>query len=191
MKRLIVKRTVIALLSATLLAGIAPLASAEMKIGVVSIPRLAQESPQAKEANEKLQSEFTTRYKEIQTQEQALQARQDKLSKDAPTMSEIQRSAAEKELRDGARDLQTKKSAFEDDLNARKQDEQAKISRVLDEEVAAFAKAQGYDLILADGVLYAAGALDVTNAILRAMQDHSGAPAASAAGKPPASIAKP
>ena len=67
------------------------------------------------------------------------------------------------------------------------------------EEVSAFAKAQGYDLILADGVLYATGALDVTNAILQGMQSHKaarrardGAGAAPApANKPPASIAKP
>jgi outer membrane protein len=184
-----------------MLSGIVPLASAETKIGVVNIARLAQESPQAKEANEKLGMEFTARAKEIQTQEQALQARQDKLNKDSVAMTEIQKSAADKELRDGYRDLQAKKSAFEDDLNARKQDEQAKISRALDAEVSAFAKAQGYDLILADGVVFATGALDVTPAILQAMLAHKAAPAAAPAApatgaappanKPPASIAKP
>jgi outer membrane protein len=195
---LIVKRSVIVLLSATVLSGFVPLASAETKIGVVNIARLAQESPQAKEANDKLAAEFTARAKEIQTQEQALQARQDRLNKDAVAMTEIQKSAADKELRDGYRDLQAKKSAFEDDLNARKQDEQGKISRALDAEVSAFAKAQGYDLILADGVVFATTALDVTPAILQAMLAHKATPAAAApaagappANKPPASIAKP
>jgi len=195
-----VKRSVIVLLSATMLSGIVPLASAETKIGVVNIARLAQESPQAKEANEKLSIEFTARAKEIQTQEQALQARQDRLTKDSLAMTEIQKSAAEKELRDGVRDLQARKSAFEDDLNARKQDEQAKISRALDLEVSTFAKAQGYDLILADGVVFATGALDVTSAVLQSMLSHKAAPAsapaapaagAAPANKPPASIAKP
>lgn len=193
--RLIVKRRAIVLLYTALLAGSASVGAAELKIGVVNIQRLAAESPQAKAANDAIQTEFTARYQELMKQDAALQARQDKLTKDAATMTEIQRSAADKELRDGARDLQAKKAAFEDDLNARKQDENAKISRVLDEEVVTFAKAQGFDLILADGVLYATGALDVTEALLQSLQNRkTGAGASSpAAGKKeaPASIAKP
>jgi len=195
---LIVNRTAIVFLYAALLAGSASAVSAELKIGVVNIQRLAAESPQAKAANDAIQSEFTARWQDLQKQEAALQARQEKLTKDSATMTEIQKSAADKELRDGVRDLQAKRSAFEDDLNARKQDENAKISRVLDEEVVTFAKAQNFDLILADGVLYASGALDVTDALMQSMQSRrSGAatpaPAAGAAGKKtvPPSIAKP
>jgi outer membrane protein len=196
---LIVKRRAIFWLYATLLAGSASLAHAEIKIGVVDIQRLAAESPQAKAANDALQTEFSARYQELLKQEEALQARQDRLTKDAPTMTELQRSAADKELRDGVRDLQTRRSAFQDDLDARKQDENNKISRVLQEEVAAYAKAQSFDLILADGVLFATGALDVTNAILQSLhKTGAAAPAAApaAAGAPaknaaPASIAKP
>jgi outer membrane protein len=195
---LIVNRTAIVFLYAALLAGSASAVSAELKIGVVNIQRLAAESPQAKAANDAIQSEFTARWQDLQKQEAALQARQEKLTKDSATMTEIQKSAADKELRDGVRDLQAKRSAFEDDLNARKQDENAKISRVLDEEVVTFAKAQNFDLILADGVLYASGALDVTDALMQSMQSRrSGAappaPPAGAAGKKtvPPSIAKP
>ncbi len=194
------KRRVIVWLYATLLAGAASVANAEVKIGFVNIQRLAMESPQAKAANDAIQAEFTARWKTLQDQEAMLQARQDKLTKDAATMTEIQRSAADKELRDGVRDLQAKRSAFEDDLNARKQDENAKISRVLDEEVAAFAKAQGYDLIVGDGVLYASATVDVTGAILQSLLSRkvgapAAAPAAGAAAKKPATappaIAKP
>jgi outer membrane protein len=195
---LIVKRTAIVFLYAALLAGSASAVSAELKIGVVNIQRLANESPQAKAATEAIQSEFSVRYQDLMKQDAALQARQEKLTKDAATMSEIQRSAADKELRDGARDLQAKKAAFQDDLNARNEDEKAKLLRALDEEVVAFAKAQNYDLILADGVLFATSALDVTEALMQSMQGRktgatTPAPATGAAGKKtaPPSIAKP
>jgi outer membrane protein len=196
---LIVKRSVTVLITAVLLTGVASLASAELKIGVVSIPRLSSESQQAKTANDALTAEFAPRLKTIQTRQQTLKSQEDKLNKDAATMTDVQRSAAEKDLRDGYRDLQMQQSAFQDDLNARKQDELEKIQRVVLEEVAAFAKAQGYDLILSDGVLYATGALDVTNSILQGMQSHKAvaapatAPGAAPApaNKPPASIAKP
>lgn len=179
-------------LFAALLAGSVGMAHAELKIGVIDIQRLAAESPQAKAANDAIQNEFTARWKTLQDQEAALQTRQDKLTKDAPTMTELQRSAADKELRDGVRDLQAKRSAFEDDLNARKQDENAKISRILNEEIATFARAQNFDLILADGVAFASISLDVTDALLQSLAARrTGAATTPARPAPPASIAKP
>jgi outer membrane protein len=186
---LIVKRSVIVLLSAVALTGLAPLASAaEAKIGFVNTGRLMAEAPQAKAANEAIRAEFAPREREIQTQGTALKAREDKLQKDAATMTEVQRSAAEKELRDGYRDLQLKQSAVQDDFNARRNEELSKLNRVLLEEVQAYGKAQGFDLILSDGVLFVNDAMDVTGPVLQALQNRK--PGAAAA-KPAAPPAKP
>jgi outer membrane protein len=182
---LIVKRSAIVLLSAILSTGSASLAAAEAKIGVVNIARLAQESPQAKEATEKLRAEFGARQTEIETLAKSLQAREAKLTKDAATMTEVQRTAEEKALRDGARDFQLKRSSYSDDLNARQQVENEKMQTLLSKEVEAFAKAQGYDLILIDAA-YATPALDVTNALLQVLQTRKATPAAAAAPAAPA-----
>ncbi len=171
------------------------MASAQTKIGVVDIQRLASDSPQAKEANDALRAEFGPRQKGIETQQATLKAKEDKLTKDGATMTEVQRTQADKELRDGYRDLQLKQSAFQEDLNAARQDAQDKISRVLRDEVIVFAKAQGFDLILTDAA-YATTALDVTPQLLQSMLARKGAPAAAPAAaappanKPPASIAR-
>lgn len=198
--RLIVKRSVIVLLSAVMSTGAASLAAAQAKIGVVDVQRLAAEAPQAKEATEKMRAEFLPRQTEIETLQKTLQARETKLNKDAATMTEVQRTAEEKALRDGVRDLQLKQSSYTSDLNARRQEEQEKIQALLNTEVQAFAKAQGYDLILMDAA-YATDALNVTGSILTALQARKSAPgaaapaakapAAPATNKPPASIAKP
>jgi outer membrane protein len=91
-----VKRTVIALFSTAVLAGFATVApAAEAKIGVVSLNRLMREAPQARAADEAIRAEFAPRQKELQTMGANLQAREEKLKKDAPTMTEMQRSAAE------------------------------------------------------------------------------------------------
>jgi outer membrane protein len=103
-------------------------------------------------------------------------------------MSEVQRSAAEKELRDGYRELQRKQAEVQDDFNARRNEEMSRLNRTLLDEVQVFAKAQGFDLILADGVIYATSAMDVTGPILAALQARKGvAPAAAK----PAAPAKP
>lgn len=181
------KRSVIVLLSAATLAGFASLASAaEPKIGVVSIQRLAAEAPQAKAANDAIRNEFAPKEREIQTQAASLKAREDKLQKDGATMTEVQRSGEEKALRDGYRELQLKQSAVQDDFNARRNEEQSKLNRVLLEEVQNFARTQGYDLILADGVLYATNALDVTGPVLQALQNRKGGAAAAPAPAKPA-----
>jgi outer membrane protein len=182
---LIVKRSVIVLLSMAATAAIAPLAgAAEAKIGVVSIQRLANESPQAKAANDAIRAEFAPKEREIQTQGATLKAREDRLTKDGATMTEVQRAAAEKELRDGYRELQLKQTTVQDDFNARRNEEQSKLNRVLLEEVQNFAKAQNYDLILADGVLFATPALDVTGPVLQALQNRRPGTAAAPAAKP-------
>jgi outer membrane protein len=184
-----VNRSVKVLCTAAVLAlGMAGTASAEIKIGFVNYQRLMQDSPQAKTALDAIRTEFAPREKDIQGQSAALKAREEKLQKDAATMSEVQRAAADKELRDGNRELQRKMAEVQDDFNARRNEEMSRLQRVLLEEVGNYAKAQNFDLVLGDGVLYATGAIDITNSILTALQSRraGAAPAAAPATKPPA-----
>lgn len=184
-------RSVKVLLSSALLAaGFASAAqAAELKIGVVSYNRLLQESPQAKTAMDAIRTEFAPREREVQTTAAALKAREEKLQKDAATMSEVQRSGAEKELRDGYRELQKKQAEVQDDFNARRNEEMARLQRTLIEEVTAYAKAQSFDLVLADGVIYATPGIDITSGVLSSLQaKRGGAPAPA---RPAAAPAKP
>ena len=101
---------------------------------------------------------------------QTLVTREDKLNKDRATMTAAQVSAAERELREGLIDLQAKQEKAEDRLNTRRNEEMQKLNRAVLEEVQKYAQANGFDLILADGVLYATAALDITAPVLQALQ---------------------
>ena len=166
----------------------APVLAAEVKIGVVDYGRLIEESPQAKVALDAIRTEFTPKQRELQQQEQSLKTKQDKLEKDAATMSEEQRNRADKELRDGARDLQRKRSEIQDDFNARRNEEMSRLQRTLLEEVRTYAKAQNFDLVLAEGVIYSVPTLDITPAILSSLNSRAPKPAA---GTPAPSQPKP
>lgn len=180
------KRSAIVVLSALLLSVAAAASSAELKIGVVNIQKLAQESPQGKAAREALNTEFEPKQKELQTKFNALKAREEKLNKDAATMTEVQKTAAERELQNGVRELQLQRASFEEALNEAQQEANNRVGRALDDEVKAFARANGYDLILPEA-LYMAPALDVTEAILQAMARKAAAtPAASKPAAAPA-----
>jgi len=159
---------------------------AELKIGVVDYGKLMEESPQAKTVVEAIRTEFTPRQKDLQTQQQTLKAKEDKLQKDGATMTEDQRARTEKELRDSYRDLSRKQQEVQDDFNARRNEEMSRLQRTLIEEVRVYAKAQNFDLVIADGVIYSTPTLDITPAILTALQSHapSGAKTSAPAPKP-------
>ncbi len=175
------------LLLAALLAGVSSAAQAELKIGVVSVPQLIEESPQAKSAMQALQDEFMPRRRDIETQEKELKAREDKLARDSAVMSEAERTKAEKEFRDGQRDLTRRRNEYLEDLNVRRNEELGKLQRTLLQEVQTYAKAQGFDLVIGDGVLFAKEGINITPAVLgnlQARKTTTPAPAPAAAPRP-------
>lgn len=184
-----------AVMMATLVA--APAWAVDLKIGVVDYGRLVEESPQAKAALESIRTEFTPRQRDLQNQQASLKAKEDKLQKDAATMTQDQRTSAEKDLRDSYRDLQRKQAEMQDDLNARRNEEMSRLQKTLIEQVRTYAKAQSFDLIIADGVMYATPTIDITPAILAQLQASGGSiaaakpKAAAPASAPAAAPAKP
>jgi len=172
-------------------AFVAAPAFAEVKIAVVDYGRLVEESPQAKVALEAIRTEFTPKQRDMQQQEVSLKAKEDKLEKDGATMSPDQRTRAEKDLRDGARDLQRRRAEIQDDFNARRNEEMSRLQKALIEEVRTYAKAQNFDLVIADGVIYSVPALDITPAILATLQSRAPKPAAGAPSAPAAPAAMP
>src|SRR3972149_3293437 len=82
----------------------APVAmAADLKIGYVNTGRLLEESPQARVAQQALESEFMPRQRELASQQKALQEKSDKLKREAAVMSEADRTKSERGLREGER----------------------------------------------------------------------------------------
>jgi outer membrane protein len=158
-------------------------AHAELKVGVLDYSRLMDESPQGKALLETLRNEAATKQRELQTLGQSLQGKRDKLAKDRATMTADQVSRAEKDIRDGERDLARRQAEVQDDFNARRNEEMSKLQRTLIEEVRGYAKAQNFDLVITDGVIYATAALDMTPGVLQLLQSR-GAAAPAAPAKP-------
>jgi outer membrane protein len=158
-----------------LLAGLAlmapfGLAQAQAKIGVVNVPRLLEEAPQAKTAMQALQDEFAPRQREIVSQQQTLRTQEERLQRDGAVMAENERREAERVLRDGQRELARKQNEYVEDLNLRRNEELGKLQRSLLQEVQNFARSGNYDLVVGDGVLYVNEAMDITPQVLSALQ---------------------
>lgn len=168
-----------ALIVAAALAG-APTAGAQaLKIGFVNFGRLLEESPQAKAAQAALEAEFLPRQRDVAAQQKSLQEKNDKLQKEAAVMSEADRVRTEREVRDLELNVNRRFKELQEDLNLRRNEEVGKMQRALLQEVQAYARANGYQLIVSDGVLYAADGIDITPQVVAAIK--SKAPAAPAA----------
>jgi len=167
-----------ALIAAAALAG-APSAEAQaLKIGFVNFGRLLEESPQAKAAQAALEGEFMPRQRDVAAQQKSLQEKSDKLQKEAAVMSEADRVRTEREVRDLELNVNRRFNELQEDLNLRRNEEVGKMQRALLTEVQAYARANGYQLIVSDGVLYAADALDITPQLVAAIKSKAPAPAA-------------
>ena len=152
------------------LAFIMPAQAQDIKIGVVNVPALMEQAPQARVAMAALDEEFKPRQREIVARQTELQELTEKVQRDLAVMGETERRNSEKELRDLHREVTRLQTEFREDLNLRRNEELGNLQRSLLKEVQDFAQASGYDLVVGDGVLFASTAVNITENVLRAME---------------------
>ena len=140
--------------------------SAEVKMGVVNFQKLLEEAPQTKAAMAALENEFAPRRRELLTMQNDLKAKDEKLQKEGAVMAEADRAKAEKTQRDQQREFSRKAGEFQDDASTRRNEEIGKVQRYLVGEIQTYASAQGFDLVLGDGVFYAKPTYDITANVL-------------------------
>ena len=142
----------------------------EVKLGVVNVPLLMDQAPQARIAMEALDEEFSPRQREIVAKQTEFQELQERIQRDLAVMGETERRNAEKDTRDLQREITRLQNEFREDLNLRRNEELGTLQRSLLKEVQDYAQSAGYDLVVGDGVLYASSAVDITENVLRAME---------------------
>jgi len=165
-------KQVIRLVCALALAGAValPANAQQLKIGVVNFPALIQNAPQTKEAMDALREEFAPREREYQARKKEFEELANKVQKDVTVMGETERRNAEKNLRDLQREVTRLENELREDLNLRQNEEMGQLQRSILKEVQDYATQEGYDLVVGDGVLYASGAVNITEEVLRAVE---------------------
>lgn len=148
----------------------APAFAQDLKVGVVNVNALMEQAPQAKVAMDALQEEFAPRQRNIIAKQQELEELSEKVQRDMAVMGETERRSSERELRDLQREVQRLQEEFREDLNLRRNEELGSLQRSLLKEVQDYAEAEGFDLVVGDGVLYASSSINITEMVLRAME---------------------
>jgi len=142
----------------------------EFKMGFVNTERIFREAPSAKQAQAKLEQEFSRREKELVDAGNALKSASEKFEREAPTLSESQRTARQRQLVDQDREFQRKRREFQEDLNARKNEEQQAVVERANRAVKQVAESEKYDVILQEAV-YIHPKHDITDKVIKALSN--------------------
>ena len=135
---------------------------AELKIGVVNVPKVMEKAPQAEKAKKRLEKEFSPRDKQLVKQQKDIKKLEEKLTRDASVMGESERRKLERDIVSKKREATRSQQEFSEDFNLRRNEELGKLQRRIYEAIKAMAKEGKYDLILTDGVIHASDRIDVT-----------------------------
>ena len=153
----------------------AAVAQNNLKIGVVNLAALVEQSPQAETVTKKLQDEFGPRQRELAALQQSLRTKQETFQRDAQVMGEQERLNLERQIRDGEREFQRSQNEFLEDLNLRRNEELGALNREVMQKAQEYARAQKFDLLLVDQTLvFYSTAIDVTDEVLALMKPSGG-----------------
>jgi outer membrane protein len=146
--------------------------TAGIKVGIVNVQQVLQQSPRVVALSKKLESQFRDRQTKINDEQKALQDEIDKLKKDAVTMSQKDQDAMQKKIAADRADLVKAAVAYQQDL----QKEQAKIMQGIQSDlnaiVSGIAKSQSFTLVLdSQAVIFAADGNDITKDVAKKFND--------------------
>jgi outer membrane protein len=138
----------------------------EIRIGFINTDRIFKEANTAKQAQAKLEQEFSKREKDLNDSGNALKTAVEKFEREAPTLSESQRVTRQKQLGEQDRDFQRKRREFQEELNARKNEEFQLVLERANRVIKQVAEAEKYDLVLQEAV-YINPKHDITDKVLK------------------------
>jgi len=146
-------------------------ALAEIKIGYVVVEKVLKEAPQTTVSNKKLEKEFKSRTDGLQKKVKAIQKQEKDYKKNSVTMSESERQKAQKKIQNAKIDIQRIERELREDIDIRRREEIGKLQQQINKAIESLAKKEKYDLILYQGVAYASKGVDITNDLIKALDE--------------------
>lgn len=148
--------------------------AADMKVGVINIARVMEESPQAEDARNVMEKEVTEKEKQLRDAQTDIKQQDERLARDGSIMSTSERDRVEKDLFTKRRDVKRQQDQLRDELEFRRNEVLGTLQRNISGVLREYAKDEKFDLLLGDGVVYVSDKLDVTEQVLaRLKKDHA------------------
>jgi outer membrane protein len=145
-------------------------AIAETKIGFVNMVELMEKSPQAEVARKGLEQEFSDRDEKLTAVRDEVLRLEETLKNDGSIMSDKKRGELEKKILNKKREYNRQQDELREDFNIRRNEELGKLQKKVHEIIIIVAKAESYDLVVTQPVLFASERIDLTERVLEEMK---------------------
>ncbi|MBX6421067.1 MAG: OmpH family outer membrane protein [Nevskia sp.] len=159
-------------MAAVLSLAVAAPAMADLKIAVVRLGDLLQQSSAYKAASAKFQAEVKKRNDAIEAERKQLADDLQKYQRDAATMSPEQRDKTEKDLNTRQAQLDFDRRKAQEDLQNRDQELQAELLGKVKDVIYQVAKERGYDVVLTNAFAVNPS-VDITDDVLKRLNQQT------------------
>lgn len=167
-----------ALVAAVFALTVASVASAQtadgLKIGVVNVDFLLQQSPQSAAASQKLEDEFAPRNREIAAMQTALEEKAAQIRKNLEVMGAEERENAQRDIRNDERAIVREQNELREDFDLRRNEAIGQIQNEILREISEYGKTANFDLILVSGIVHVSEKIDITATILERLRTKAG-----------------
>ncbi|GIX34108.1 MAG: outer membrane protein chaperone [Lysobacterales bacterium] len=137
-----------------------------LRIGYVDMQRLLEEAPQSRAARSRLEAEFAERDRLLQAEQARLAELSERERREGPLLPAEEAERLRREISALERSLRRSREQLQAELIERADAEYQRYFREITEAVIAFAREEGYDLVLPGPAVYAGPRVDLTDRIL-------------------------
>ncbi|MDH5767184.1 MAG: OmpH family outer membrane protein [Gammaproteobacteria bacterium] len=143
---------------------------AAVKIGYVDMKRLLTEAPQIEAINKRLHDRFSKPKQELEKMAASLQQQEKDLKRDALLMTESKLTSNKQKIMEDFKAFREKEATLTKELQEVQNRELSAFRDVTRDVLSKLAKEGDYDLIVGEGVIYAADKIDITNQLLERLK---------------------
>ena len=164
MKNIALSALLFVFASANVMAASAP------KIGFVSVEKILTEAPQVEAVNESMLERFGGRKTELQEMEKEIKSMQENYKRNELVMTEDKLNELKNNIIAKIQEFKQKEAVLQQEVATVRNQELAVLQQSVSSIINDIAKDEKYDLILSEGVVYAAEKLDITDKVLERMK---------------------
>ncbi len=146
------------------------LAASQPKIGFVSLEQILTEAPQVEAVNESMLERFGGRKTELQELEKEIKGMQENYKRNELVMTEDKLNELKNKIIAKIQQFKQKETLLAQEVNTVRSQELAVLQQSVRSIIGDIAKAEKYDLILSEGVVYASDSYNITDKVLDRMK---------------------
>ncbi len=156
----------LALLCAMAALSFGALAQSPLKVGYVDVRRIIDEATIFGVTRDQITAEFKPRSDALKLDEARLRELEAERDRRAQTATDAEMLELRRRVDAEMRNLERRRNDLNVALNRRLNEARQRIDEQIREEIAAYARAEAFDLVLTDSVGFAHPRLDITDAVL-------------------------